>query len=243
MAIEIASPLLITQVNLPKPVKDKTISNKDCSGDREVIRCHACGLVQYQTRTGNCRRCLRLLPPSKIFILPTLPPEDPPRNELPRSREHSPNSDAVENLGRRIRNMREAIGISQGQFRVRAQISRPYLSKIENGYATPTLGALEKIAEALGIGLNRLFIGDQDNEAVLEDPFVQNVRPFLRQLNCIQRQDILKCLRAIGENNAVHSRATLPRPTPQRFCRPRSTPLSKILPKLQAELRENMPLT
>ena len=24
--------------------------------DREVIRCKTCGLVQYRTRTGNCRR-------------------------------------------------------------------------------------------------------------------------------------------------------------------------------------------
>ena len=31
--------------------------------DREVVRCQICGLVQYRTRTDNCRRCLRLLPP------------------------------------------------------------------------------------------------------------------------------------------------------------------------------------
>src|SRR5262249_895089 len=29
--------------------------------DREVIRCKTCGLVQYRTRTGNCRRCVRVL--------------------------------------------------------------------------------------------------------------------------------------------------------------------------------------
>ena len=31
----------------------------DIDLDREVIRCKTCGLVQYRTRTGNCRRCLR----------------------------------------------------------------------------------------------------------------------------------------------------------------------------------------
>jgi len=39
----------------------------DLDLDREVIRCKTCGLVQYRTRTGNCRRCLRLLPPKVEF--------------------------------------------------------------------------------------------------------------------------------------------------------------------------------
>ena len=37
--------------------------------DREVIRCKTCGLVQYRTRMGNCRRCLRLLPPKVEFLI------------------------------------------------------------------------------------------------------------------------------------------------------------------------------
>ena len=39
----------------------------DIDLDREVIRCKTCGLVQYRTRVGNCRRCLRLLPPRWNF--------------------------------------------------------------------------------------------------------------------------------------------------------------------------------
>ncbi len=35
--------------------------------DREVISCKTCGLVQYRTRTGNCRRCMRLLDPRAMF--------------------------------------------------------------------------------------------------------------------------------------------------------------------------------
>ena len=44
-------------------VMNGTNGNKvtmDMDLDREVIRCKTCGLVQYRTRTGNCRRCLRL---------------------------------------------------------------------------------------------------------------------------------------------------------------------------------------
>src|SRR6202790_3181810 len=43
--------------------------------DMEVIRCKTCGLVQYRTRTGNCRRCVRALPQRLEFLIP--PPEAP----------------------------------------------------------------------------------------------------------------------------------------------------------------------
>jgi len=42
--------------------------------DREVIRCKTCGLVQYRTRTGNCRRCVRALPQRLEFLIPEAPP-------------------------------------------------------------------------------------------------------------------------------------------------------------------------
>lgn len=40
-----------------------TISKKSDEGsERPVVRCTVCNLVQYNTRTGNCRRCLQALP-------------------------------------------------------------------------------------------------------------------------------------------------------------------------------------
>src|SRR6266849_4760136 len=37
--------------------------------DREVIRCKRCGIVQYRTRTGKCRRCVRALPQRLEFFI------------------------------------------------------------------------------------------------------------------------------------------------------------------------------
>jgi transcriptional regulator with XRE-family HTH domain len=65
---------------------------------------------------------------------------------------------------------------------------------------TPSLGTLEKIAEALGVGLNRFFVPETNGETVLEDPFIQGLRPFLRQLDWTQWQGILKRLQAISEH-------------------------------------------
>ena len=72
---------------------------------------------------------------------------------------------------------------------------------------TPSLGTLEKIAEALGVGLNRFFVPETNGETVLEDPFIQGLRPFLRQLDWAQWQGILKRLQAISEHvNTSHVR-------------------------------------
>jgi transcriptional regulator with XRE-family HTH domain len=65
---------------------------------------------------------------------------------------------------------------------------------------TPSLGTLEKIAEALGVGLNRFFVPETNGETVLEDPFIQGLRPYLRQLDWTQWQGILKRLQAISEH-------------------------------------------
>ena len=87
---------------------------------------------------------------------------------------------------------------------------------------TPSLGTLEKISEALNVGLNRFFIPESDGEALLEDPFIQGLRPFLRQLDWEQWQSILKRLQAISDHvNAapitlrpIGNPARLPQPAP-----------------------------
>ena len=116
--------------------------------DREVIRCQVCGLVQYRTRTGNCRRCLRLLPPKVTFVIPTPSPQDLPGDDR-QLFENWPNRETVENIGQRIRQLRESRGMTQSQLQARSRVSRSYLSRIESGQMTPSLGTLEKIAEAL----------------------------------------------------------------------------------------------
>ena len=70
---------------------------------------------------------------------------------------------------------------------------------------TPSLGTLEKIAEALGVGLNRFFVPESNGETVLEDPFIQGLRPFLRQLDWAQWQSILKRLQAISDHVSTNS--------------------------------------
>ncbi|MBI3484998.1 MAG: helix-turn-helix domain-containing protein [Acidobacteria bacterium] len=164
-----------------------------------MIRCKTCGLVQYRTRTNNCRRCLRLLPPQVEFSLPAPAPQELPGDDR-QLFENWPNRDTVENIGQRIRQLRESRGMTQSQLQARSRVSRSYLSRIESGQMTPSLGTLEKISEALGVGLNRFFIPESNGELLMEDPFIQGLRPFLRQLDSEQWTWILKRLQAITDH-------------------------------------------
>src|SRR6202049_2940806 len=192
----------------------------DMDLDREVIRCKTCGLVQYRTRTGNCRRCLRLLPPKVEFLIPPPEPQELPGDDR-QLFEKWPNRETVENIGQRIRQLRESRGMTQSQLQARSRVYRSYLSRIESGQMTPSRGPLEKIAEALGVGLNRFFIPESNGEAVLEDPFIQGLRPFLRQLDFDQWQSLLKRRRAMSDNVSTSGQMrTMPQPTSVRTSLP-----------------------
>ncbi len=60
-------------------------------------------------------------------------------------------------IGDRIRAMREAKKLSQGDIQKRTGLLRPYLSRIENGHTVPSIETLEKLARALEVPLYQLF--------------------------------------------------------------------------------------
>src|ERR1700731_1545412 len=217
-------PLSARRKNSQQGVPVSVQLEKDMSSlemDREVIRCKTCGLVQYRTRTGNCRRCVRALPQRLEFLIPPpAPPEEAAAEPTP---EKFVNQETVENIGQRIRQLRESRAMTQSQLQSRSKVSRSYLSRIESGQMTPSLGTLEKISEALNVGLNRFFIPESDGEALLEDPFIQGLRPFLRQLDWEQWQSILKRLQAISDHvNAVPATNLRPIGNPARLPQPAS---------------------
>ena len=62
-------------------VAEKATLEANVDIDREVLRCSICGLVQYRTKTDNCRRCLRMLPPKVSFVIPTAAAQDLPGDD------------------------------------------------------------------------------------------------------------------------------------------------------------------
>jgi transcriptional regulator with XRE-family HTH domain len=65
-------------------------------------------------------------------------------------------------IGDRLRELREAKKLSQGEIEKRTGLRRCYISRVENGHTIPTIETLEKMARALGIQLYQLFYeGDE----------------------------------------------------------------------------------
>src|SRR5579871_3125689 len=60
-------------------------------------------------------------------------------------------------IGRRIRQIREAKGISQGDIERSTGMLRGYISRVEHGYTVPSLETLQRFAGALDVPLYQLF--------------------------------------------------------------------------------------
>ena len=60
-------------------------------------------------------------------------------------------------IGDRLRELREAKKLSQGDVEKRCGLVRPYISRVENGHTIPSLETLEKWAHALEVPLYQLF--------------------------------------------------------------------------------------
>ncbi len=60
-------------------------------------------------------------------------------------------------IGKRIRELRAAKGLSQEKLAELANIHWSYISQLERGKRNPTILCLEKIAKAFGISLSELL--------------------------------------------------------------------------------------
>ena len=66
---------------------------------------------------------------------------------------------AQEQLGMRIKYLRQKLHWSQEDLALNANINKNYISDLENGRRNPSLEILERIANAFGISLAELFKG------------------------------------------------------------------------------------
>ena len=64
-------------------------------------------------------------------------------------------------IGDRIRAIREAKKLSQGDIEKRSGLLRAYISRVENGHTVPSVETLEKLARAVEVPLYQLFYEGQ----------------------------------------------------------------------------------
>ena len=150
---------------------------------REVVRCDYCSLVQYRTRDSLCRKCHRALDIEEPA--PLVP-------QLVKSPSCDNTAEAGMQVATQVREMRRGRHMSQRQLAARMQVPRTYISKIENGKAIPTLGSLERLADALEVGMHQLVrdsrsARDEEVSAILADPFLAEIAAVLPCLDSLHR--------------------------------------------------------
>jgi transcriptional regulator with XRE-family HTH domain len=68
-------------------------------------------------------------------------------------------------LGAAIKRERSGLGISQDELAKRSGLHRTYVSDLERGTRNPTVGSIQKIANALQLPVGKLFeIADKDSD-------------------------------------------------------------------------------
>jgi transcriptional regulator with XRE-family HTH domain len=65
-------------------------------------------------------------------------------------------------IGDRLREVREAKQLSQGEIEKRSGLLRCYISRVENGHTVPAIETLEKFARALEIPMHHLFYDGEE---------------------------------------------------------------------------------
>ena len=158
---------------------------------REVLRCDHCSLVQFRTSNSLCRRCHKPLEMEEPEpLVPQLVTESSP----------SPTGGSGLDVARAVRDIRRSHKLSQRQLAGRMQVPRTYISKIENGKAVPTLSSLERLARALEIDICDLLRDARSRQheeatAVLADPFLKEIAPYICRMDAYQRSIFLNQVR------------------------------------------------
>ena len=73
-------------------------------------------------------------------------------------------------IGKRLRELREAKGLSQGDIERRSGLLRSYISRVEGGYTVPSLATLGKFAKALEVEPYQFLFHGAGRPAPLKAP-------------------------------------------------------------------------
>jgi DNA-binding XRE family transcriptional regulator len=66
-------------------------------------------------------------------------------------------NDHLQNMGRKVQEIRKGLGWNQQQLADSADLDRTYISAVEHGKQNLTLGAIVKLADGLGVELGQLL--------------------------------------------------------------------------------------
>ena len=74
-----------------------------------------------------------------------------------------------ENIGNKIRNLRNQNGLTQEELADRSELSKGFISQLERDLTSPSIATLVDILQCLGTNLNEFFSDDEEEQVVFGD--------------------------------------------------------------------------
>ena len=115
------------------------------------------------------------------------------------------------NIGKRLRELRQAKSLSHGDLQRLAGFHRSYTSRIEMGHGVPSVQTLERYAAALDVEMSQLFSrGGTGSLGPKLEGEVPNAREekmllqFVRRLSKADRQQVLLVARDLVGRKGEH---------------------------------------
>ena len=99
-------------------------------------------------------------------------------------------------VGRRVREIRKRMGLTQSTLGERAEITPDYMGRIERGRGAVTLETLDRIAAALSIPLRQLLDVEEVATASREEVF-RSIQSILRKKGTEELRRIYAVLEAM----------------------------------------------
>ena len=105
--------------------------------------------------------------------------------------------DTKELLGRRIRELRKKKGLTQERLAEKANVDVKYLGNIERGRENPTIGTLEKLANALSVKIHQIL--NFEHELQGERLLRRRITQMVEKCDEKELQTILKLVNSIKD--------------------------------------------
>ena len=100
-------------------------------------------------------------------------------------------------VGKRIRQERRRLKLTQEELAEKADISANFLGHIERGTKRPTLNTLKKIADVLQIPMGALFTTEKTYKLPKEDLFIKRFMSLVKDKKGEERELVLKIAKMI----------------------------------------------
>ena len=102
-------------------------------------------------------------------------------------------------VGKRIRELRKARGMTQAELAEAAELEVETISRLEGGTRGATVDSVNRIAQALGIGLKEFFDFKKEGAAVIPSKKLLRIYRLLEKLPEAKLRKIYRMVRIVLE--------------------------------------------